>query len=98
LLLDEPTQNLDIGRQVELLDLLASLRGEGITILAAMHDLQLIRGTFSSILLVTPERKLISGHPQDILQAAILERAFDCPPQRHPALVRQASDLKETPI
>lgn len=97
LLLDEPTQNLDIGRQVELLDLLASLRGEGITIMAAMHDLQLIRGTFSSVLLVTPEGRLISGHPQDILQATILERAFDCPPQRHPALVRQAPDLKETP-
>ena len=98
LLLDEPTQNLDIGRQVELLDLLSSLRREGITILAAMHDLQLIRGTFSYVLLLTPEQTLLSGRPEDMLQAAILERAFDCPPQRHPALLRQSSDWKETAV
>lgn len=107
LLLDEPTQNLDIGRQIELLDLLSSLRSEGITILAAMHDLQLIHGNFSRILLLTPERTLTSGSPQDILQAAILEQAFDCPPQRHPALIRQDShqdsmrrdsNLKETAL
>ena len=96
--MDEPTQNLDIGRQIELLDLLSSLRREGITILAAMHDLQLIQGTFSYVLLLTPEQTLISGRPHDVLQAEILERVFDCPPLRHPALVRQTHNLKETAV
>jgi ABC-type hemin transport system ATPase subunit len=63
-----------------------------------VHDLQLIQGTFSYVLLLTPEQTLVSGRPQDILQAEILERAFDCPPQRHPVLVRQRSNLKETAI
>jgi iron complex transport system ATP-binding protein len=98
LLLDEPTQNLDIGRQIELLDLVSSLRDEGITILAAMHDLQLIPETFSSVLLLTPERTLIQGRPQDIMQPAILEKAFNCPPQRHPVLVRQSPNLKEKTV
>jgi ABC-type cobalamin/Fe3+-siderophores transport system ATPase subunit len=87
LLLDEPTQNLDLGRQLELLDCVRALNDEGVTILAAMHDLQLIPGTFSSVLLLEPEREARKGHPQEILQPEILERAFDCPPRRHPKLV-----------
>lgn len=98
LLLDEPTQNLDIGRQVELLDLVSSLRREGITILAAMHDLQLIPEVFSSVLLLTPQQTLIQGSPHEILQAAILEKAFNCPPQRHPVLVRRNATLKEKTV
>jgi iron complex transport system ATP-binding protein len=87
LLLDEPTQNLDLGRQLELLDCLRALKDEGVTILAAMHDLQLIPGTFSSVLLLEPDHEVHKGRPQDILRADVLERAFDCPPRRHPKLV-----------
>ncbi len=87
LLLDEPTQNLDLGRQLELLDCIRALNDEGVTILAAMHDLQLIPGTFSSVLLLEPDREARKGHPQEILQPDILERAFDCPPRRHPKLL-----------
>ena len=98
LLLDEPTQNLDIGRQVELLDLVSSLRKQGITVLAAMHDLQLIPETFSTVFLLTPEQGLLHGSPQEILQPAILERAFNCPPQRHPVLVREKPTSKEKTV
>ncbi len=89
LLLDEPTQNLDLGRQLELLDCLRALKDEGVTILAAMHDLQLIPGTFSSVLLLEPDQEMCKGRPQDILRPDILERAFDCPPRRHPKLVEK---------
>jgi iron complex transport system ATP-binding protein len=80
LLLDEPTQSLDLGRQLDLLALLRALRAEGVTILAAMHDLNLIEGTFSSVLLLEPDRPLLQGRPEDVLRPHILERAFDCPP------------------
>lgn len=93
LLLDEPTQNLDIGRQVELLDLIRNLQRQGITILASMHDLQLIRGTFSSVLLLSPEDGLRQGTPQDILQAPLLEKAFHCPPEQHPMFLAQGRAL-----
>jgi iron complex transport system ATP-binding protein len=95
LLLDEPTQNLDLGRQVELLDHIHALHDEGVTILAAMHDLQLIPGTFSSVLLLEPDKEVSKGRPQDILQPDILERAFDCPPRRHPKLVGENQVLLE---
>jgi ABC-type cobalamin/Fe3+-siderophores transport system ATPase subunit len=90
LLLDEPTQNLDIGRQVELIDLLHHLRAEGITVLASIHDLHLVRGNFDRVLLLSPGEPLRSGSPEEMLQPALLERAFNCPPNRHPVLLERA--------
>jgi iron complex transport system ATP-binding protein len=95
LLLDEPTQSLDLGRQLELLNYIRLLNDEGVTILAAMHDLQLIPGTFSSVLLLESNQKIRKGGPQDILQPDILEKAFDCPPRRHPKLVGENGVLLE---
>jgi ABC-type cobalamin/Fe3+-siderophores transport system ATPase subunit len=90
LLLDEPTQNLDIGRQVELIDLLHFLRDEGLTILASMHDLHLVDKNFSTVLLLTPGQPLVSGSPEQMLKPSLLERAFQCPPDRHPLLIERA--------
>jgi iron complex transport system ATP-binding protein len=87
LLLDEPTQNLDIGRQVELIDLLHFLRDQGITIFASMHDLHLVHGNFSRVHLLDSELKLTSGSPHEVLTPDNLTRAFHCPPGRHPLLV-----------
>ena len=89
LLLDEPTQNLDIGRQVELIDLLHFLRAEGITIFASIHDLHLVESNFSSVLLLSPDMPLISGVPEEVLKPSVLEKAFNCPPRRHPLLLER---------
>jgi len=86
LLLDEPTQNLDIGRQAELIDLLHRLRSEGITILASIHDLHLVHGNFSMVHLLGADRSLVSGTPSEILTPDNLAEAFDCGPGRHPLL------------
>ncbi len=48
LLLDEPTANLDLGYQHGLLELIAGLNKEqGITVIAAIHDLNLAAPAFS---------------------------------------------------
>ena len=83
------------GRQLELLDCVRLLNDEGVTILAAMHDLQLIPGVFSSVLLLGPDQEVRKGDPQDLLQPDILGRAFDCPPRRHPKLVVESRVLLE---
>src|SRR5439155_1496610 len=41
LLLDEPTTALDLGRQQQALELVHSLRDDGLTIVSTMHDLTL---------------------------------------------------------
>jgi iron complex transport system ATP-binding protein len=79
LLLDEPTQNLDFGRQMELMSLIRQLSGQGIKVLAAMHDLALISGIFDSVILLSPYEPLRVGSPEQVLRSDILERAFQFP-------------------
>jgi iron complex transport system ATP-binding protein len=92
LLLDEPTQNLDIGRQSELMALLESLREQGITIFASMHDLHLVHDNFSTVHLLSPGEPLLSGTPDEVLTTANLMYAFHCSLDRHP-LFNQSREL-----
>ena len=76
MLLDEPTQHLDIGRQIEIVQLLRRLNSGGITIFAAIHDLSLARQSFTSAVLLTPEPACFAGAVDEILRPELLERAF----------------------
>jgi iron complex transport system ATP-binding protein len=80
MLLDEPTQHLDIGRQIELIALLRKLNASGITIVAAVHDLNLVADNFTSIIMLTPEPSWIAGSVPEVLRPELLGRAF-CVPQ-----------------
>ena len=95
LLLDEPTQHLDIGRQLEMADLIRALSARGIAILASMHDLTLIEGTFSSVWLLSPEEGLQKGTPEEILQPQFLGRAFRCPPHHYSAIEERIRARRE---
>ncbi len=79
ILLDEPMQQLDVGRQIELIALLRQLNQQGITIVAAMHDIALIGENFSTAILLTPELDSIVGRTDEILQPDLLARAFSVP-------------------
>ena len=76
MLLDEPTQHLDLGRQIELMGLLRKLVQRGITIVSAVHDLALVREHCSSAILLTPDAPAMRGPVQELLRADLLERAF----------------------
>ena len=76
MLLDEPTQHLDIGRQIEIVQLLRRLNASGITIFAAIHDLSLARQSFKSAVLLTPEPACFTGPVEEILRPELLEKAF----------------------
>ena len=95
LLLDEPTQHLDIGRQMEMADLIHSLSRRGIAILASMHDLTLIEASFSSVWLLSAEEPIRKGMPEDILRPEILEQAFQCSPRHRTALEDRIRGRKE---
>jgi len=76
MLLDEPTQHLDVGRQIELISLLRRLNRQGITIVAAVHDLNLVAENFSSVIMLTPEPSWIAGPASDVMRPDQLARAF----------------------
>ena len=90
LLLDEPTQNLDIGRQAEFIDLLHRLQAEGITILASIHDLHLVHDNFATVHLLNADGSLISGTPSEILTPDNIAQAFHCSVDHHPFLRHHA--------
>jgi iron complex transport system ATP-binding protein len=94
MLLDEPTQQLDIGRQHEVMDLIHQLKRKGITIVAAIHDLGLVEANFDSALLLSPGADARHGTPEDILRPNLLEAAFNCPPRHQPKLVFSAERRK----
>ena len=76
MLLDEPTQHLDLGRQIEVMGLLRRLVEHGITIVAAMHDLALVREHCSSGILLIPGAQALTGPLDELLRAELLERAY----------------------
>jgi len=82
MLLDEPMQQLDVGRQIELIALLQKLNQRCITIVAAMHDLALVSENFSTAILLTPEPSSIMGPTHEVLQPDLLARAFSVPRSR----------------
>jgi iron complex transport system ATP-binding protein len=77
LLLDEPTQHLDIGRQAEILELILELNEQGVTIISALHDLSAVRAAFPSIILLYLDRQIVQGATSAILRQETIERAFD---------------------
>jgi iron complex transport system ATP-binding protein len=95
LLLDEPMLSLDIGRQFEMIDLIGSLRREGIAILASIHDLALVEDAFSSVWLLNPGETIRQGSPEEVLRPEVLESAFDCPPRHRPSLVERIRNRME---
>jgi iron complex transport system ATP-binding protein len=96
LLLDEPLQHLDIGRQFEMLDLIQQLRGEGIAILAAMHDLNLIENFFSSVWMIAPGQPMLQGAPNEMLRSDLLEITFNCRPENLTSYMERNGQSMET--
>jgi iron complex transport system ATP-binding protein len=68
LLLDEPTTALDVGHQQQVLELVDELRrADGLTVVAAMHDLTLAAQYGDRIVLVDRGRVLAEGGARDVL-------------------------------
>ena len=82
ILLDEPTANLDIGRQVEILNLIKQLcLGNNLTVLAAVHDLNLAAQYCDRLFLVNNGRIHAQGTPKEVITARNIREVYgaeDC--------------------
>jgi len=77
LLLDEPTVHLDIAHQMEILELVRSLNTEqGLTVIAAMHDLNLAALYFDRLVLLKEGRVWADGTPNQVLTEAKISEVF----------------------
>src|SRR5438270_2986507 len=76
LLLDEPTSHLDIKYQIETLELVQRLnRARGVTVIAAMHDLNLAARYFPRLLLFQRCTRARAG-PAELLEPGLLSRVY----------------------
>jgi iron complex transport system ATP-binding protein len=76
LLLDEPTAFLDIRAQMDVLDILASLRRAGKTVIAALHDLQQAFSFADRLVLLADGRIDFAGSPDCPAAAACVRRVL----------------------
>jgi iron complex transport system ATP-binding protein len=77
LLLDEPTAHLDIGHQIDLLSRVRELsRSSGVTVIAALHDLNLAARYADRIVVLSRGRRVADGPPQAVLSEELLARVW----------------------
>jgi len=77
ILLDEPTANLDIGRQVEILNLIKNLCLENnLTVLAALHDLNLASQYCDRLVLINNGRVHAQGIPSEVITPQNIKEVY----------------------
>ena len=80
LLLDEPTQHLDIGGKVELLRRLRKLADESrYTVIVVTHELNLAAEFSDRVVLLHKGKGLRTGSPAEVYQREMLEEVFEAP-------------------
>lgn len=81
LLLDEPTTFLDLGHQIEVLDILYDLnRKKNRTIIMVLHDLNLAARYADHIVAVANRTVIDSGSPNQVIHRELIKKVFhmDC--------------------
>lgn len=77
LFLDEPTSHLDIGHQIQILDLLKNLnRKNNLTVVTVLHDLNLAGEYCNRIVLLNEGVIFKEGTPQEILTYQNIEAVY----------------------
>ena len=77
ILLDEPTANLDIGRQVEILDLIRNLcTSNNLAILATLHDLNLASQYCDRLVLIDKGRIIAEGTPAEVITPQNIKEVY----------------------
>jgi len=78
LLLDEPSAFLDLKHQVQVFELLRRLNWErGLTIVAALHDLNLAALFFPRLLMLREGEIYCDGTPSEVLTEKTIEEVYD---------------------
>ncbi|MGA9756592.1 MAG: ABC transporter ATP-binding protein, partial [Desulfobaccales bacterium] len=88
LLLDEATSSLDVRKKLEIFEILKFLNEtRGLTVLCAMHDLNLAALYCRRLMFIKEERIVVDGPTDQVFTPEILEEVYETPMEvvRHPA-------------
>ncbi|MEM9437320.1 MAG: heme ABC transporter ATP-binding protein [Pseudomonadota bacterium] len=78
LFLDEPVSSLDLGHQLEVMDIAAEFAREGGGVVAVMHDLNLTAMYAASVALMERGRMVIQGTAKEVMTDERLSQAYGC--------------------
>ena len=76
LLLDEPTSNLDVLHQLIVLGLVRQLVDDGLTAVAAFHDLSMAARYCDKLVVMSGGKVIATGLPEDVLTPRLIETVF----------------------
>ncbi|MEA1909272.1 MAG: ABC transporter ATP-binding protein [Euryarchaeota archaeon] len=77
LLLDEPTSNLDIRHQLEVMEIMQGIvRAKSISAIVAIHDLNLASRYTDRLLMMNGGRIFAAGDPESVLTVENIRRAY----------------------
>jgi iron complex transport system ATP-binding protein len=76
LLLDEPTNHLDVHAQLATMTILRKLAADGVTVLTALHELNLAASTCDHVVLLSDGRVVAAGAVDDVLVPAVIEPVY----------------------
>ena len=76
LLLDEPTANLDLAAQHEVLELIAELAAGGAGVLLVIHDLTLAAAYCDRVVLLDRGRVVAAGPPSEVVTAEVVRSVY----------------------
>jgi iron complex transport system ATP-binding protein len=77
LLLDEPTSHLDIGHQVDVLDLVHGMcADQGVTVVGVFHDLNLASMYCDQIIMMADGTARLHGTPRKVLTQRNVEAIY----------------------
>ncbi|ACK50878.1 ABC transporter related [Methylocella silvestris BL2] len=76
LFLDEPTANLDLSHQLDLLDAAARLAQEGVAVVAVIHDLNLAAAYADDLIVLKDGRIVARGAPARVMTDALMSAVF----------------------
>ncbi|MEO7361303.1 MAG: ABC transporter ATP-binding protein [Gemmatimonadaceae bacterium] len=79
LVLDEPTTYLDIRHEMTIFELLHTLRGDGVTIVLATHNLNLASRYADSLVMLHEGRLVANGPPSHVLTTERVGRVYEWP-------------------
>ena len=77
LLLDEPTASLDLRHQFDVIAILEDLVGQGVTVLTALHDLNLAAAVCATIVLLRGGQLYAIGSPEEVLTVETIRAVYE---------------------